>query len=267
MYIPYSGRKPHEHDLSLETILSRTRKVPDGRRLQALKNGKIGVYVDSSQDEPIRTAAHKWLAAELSIGAEQLLYLEGRWYQIGEKHLEFLRAEIAEILYQPSSITLPAWTPDLADEDAYNRHAAAQGTGFVLLDKHFLKTKQHSRGRGIEACDLLGPNLELIHVKRVDSSSTLSHLFFQGEVAIDALKYEDDARRALYDVVHAQYPDHPLGLDFKPSKVVYAIALKDGQKLTPENMFTFAQVALYRTMKALRNENVTVEAIAIQSLA
>jgi uncharacterized protein (TIGR04141 family) len=164
--------------------------------------------------------------------------LEGHWYQVGEKHLELLRAEIAEILDRPSSISLPAWTPDLADEDSYNRHVAAPDTGFVLLDKHFLKTKQHSRGRGIEACDLLGPDLELIHVKRAGSSGTLSHLFFQGEAAVDALKYEDDARQALYDVVHAQYPDHPLGLDFKPSKVIYAIALKNGRKLTPENMFT-----------------------------
>ncbi len=265
VYIPYSGRRPHEPDLTLDTILDRTQRVTAGNRLQALKKGRIGVYGDSAKDELIGAAAHKWLTAELSIGAEQLLYLEGHWYQIGEKHLDFLRAEIAEILDQPPSITLPAWTPDLADEDAYNRHAAKPGGGFVLLDKHFLKTKQHSRGRGIEACDLLGPDLELIHVKRPDSSSTLSHLFLQGEVAVDALKYEDDARQALYDEVHAQYPDHRLGLDFKPWKVVYAIALKDGRKLTPENMFTFAQVALYRAVKTLRNEKVAVEVIAIPS--
>jgi uncharacterized protein (TIGR04141 family) len=249
----------------MDTILSRTKRVTAGNRLQALEKGRIGVYADFAMDELVGTAAHRWLTAEFSIGVEQLLYLEGHWYQIGEKHLEFLRAEIAEILDQPPSITLPAWTLDLADEDAYNRHAAKPGSGFVLLDKHFLKTQQHSRGRGIEACDLLGPDLELIHVKRANSSSTLSHLFFQGEVAVDALKYEDDARQVLHDLVHAQYPDHPLGLDFKPRKVVYAIALEDGRKLTPENMFTFAQVALYHAVKTLRNEKVVVEVIAIPS--
>lgn len=47
--------------------------------------------------------------------------------------------------------------------------------------------------------------------------------------------------------------------------VVYAIALRDGRKLTPENMFTFTQVALYRAVKTLRNEKVAVEVIAIPS--
>lgn len=91
---------------------------------------------------------------------------EGNWYEIGEQHLAFLHDEIAKLFSQPPSINLPPWTPDLADEDAYNKQAAAPGSGLVLLDKHFLRTAQHSRGPGIEACDLLGPDMELIHVKR-----------------------------------------------------------------------------------------------------
>jgi uncharacterized protein (TIGR04141 family) len=81
---------------------------------------------------------------------------------------------------------------------------------------------------------------------------------------VDALKYEADAREALVDLVRAQRPDHEIDLDFRPHKVVYAIALDSGKTLTADTLFTFAQVALYRAVKALRNEAVDVEIVNIQ---
>jgi uncharacterized protein (TIGR04141 family) len=67
----------------------------------------------------------------------------------------------------------------------------------------------------------------------------------------------------LYDLVHAQQPDHKLTRDFQPRTVVYAIALGSGKRLTSQSLFTFAQVALYRAVRTLRNENVDVEVIGI----
>lgn len=174
----------------------------------------------------------------------------------------FLRAEIEEILSRPTTIVLPPWTSDLADEDAYNRRAAVE-CGYVLLDKRLLKTRQHNRGRGIEACDLLGEDNELIHVKRAEQSAPLSHLFMQGEVAVDALRNEHDARQRLVDLVHAYEPAHPIDVSFTPRKVVFGIALDTGKALTADTLFTFAQVALYRAVRRLRADNVEVEVVPI----
>jgi hypothetical protein len=112
---------------------------------------------------------------------------------------------------------------------------------------------------------MLGPDSELIHVKRADRSAPLSHLFAQGVVSMDALKYEADARKALVEMARRQNPGHRIDLDFRPRKVVYAIALGPGRALTVNSLFTFAQVALYRAVKALRNEDVDVEVIGIPS--
>jgi uncharacterized protein (TIGR04141 family) len=262
--VPKSGLRPARlSELTLVDILTQTRGVPDNERWGSLCTGRITLYADTAGVEEIgSTAASRWITAQLAHGASQLLLHEGGWYEIGDRHREFLRHEIEQILARPASIALPAWTADLPEEADYNAHAATV-CGLTLLDRRLLRTGQHHRG--IEACDLLGPNDELIHVKRAKGSSPLSHLFAQGEVSVDALRYEADARTALVKMVRRQRGARAIDLDFRPSKVIYAIALGSNKVLTVNSLFTFAQVALYRAMKSLRNEGVEVEVIGIPS--
>jgi uncharacterized protein (TIGR04141 family) len=262
--VPKSGlRAARLSELTLADILSQTSGVPDGERWGSLCTGRITLYADTTAEEEIgSTAASRWITAQLAHGASQLLLHEGGWYEIGDRHREFLRHEIEQILAGPASIALPAWTADLPEEADYNAHAASV-CGLTLLDRRLLRTGQHHRG--IEACDLLGPNNELIHVKRAKGSSPLSHLFAQGEVSVDALRYEADARTALVNMVRRQRGARAIDLDFRPRKVIYAIALGSKKTLTVNSLFTFAQVALYRAMKALRNEGIEVEVIGIPS--
>ena len=257
--IPGFGRS-HEPQIAVEDLLDRVKNRPTGKRLSTLKHGTIGLCGDDHRDVLAPpTPAHRWITTEIADGAARILYHDGRWYEMGTGHLDALRAEIAEILGHPATVALPAWTNAEPDEDAYNRKAA--GDGYVLLDKKLLKTRQHARG--IEACDLLGPNGELICVKRADRSSPLSHLFFQGEVAVDALLHEQDARERLVEMVQAAAPGHPITANYKPTKIVFAIALKSSKPLTVDTLFTFSQVALYRTVRHLRSDGIDVEVVGI----
>lgn len=45
-------------------------------------------------------------------------------------------------------------------EGRYNEWVPTQDSQFLCLDKKLLRTEQHPRG--IEACDLLGPDDELV---------------------------------------------------------------------------------------------------------
>ncbi|MEU8179150.1 DUF6119 family protein [Micromonospora sp. NPDC049047] len=262
--VPKSGLAPARlPELTLADVLAQTEGVPDGERWASLCSGRVIVYADTAGEEEIgSTAASRWITAQLAHGESQLLLHEGGWYEIGDRHREFLSAEIAQILTGPASFALPAWTADLTDEEAYNIRAA-EVCGLTLLDRKLLRTKQHPHR--IEACDLLGPGGELIHVKRAKGSSALSHLFAQGAVSVDALRYEADARNALVEMVERQPSGRVIDLNFQPRKVIYAIALGSGKPLTVDSLFTFAQVALYRAMKSLRNEGVEVEVIGIPS--
>lgn len=262
--VPKSGRRPTRHaELDLPALLAHARGVPAGQRWECLRNGRITRFTDLGGSEEIDSAsAARWLTAQLAHGASQLLLAEGAWYEIGDRHREFLRAEIAQILAAPANVTLPPW-PAGEHEGDYNERVAQQDKRLVLLDKRLLRTEQHHRG--IEACDLLGPDGELIHVKRAKGSAPLSHLFAQGAVAVDALRYDPTARTALGRMVGRRRRARPIALDFRPSKVVYAISLGSGAPLTVDSLFTFAQVALYRAMKSLRNEGVEVAVIGIPS--
>lgn len=51
-------------------------------------------------------------------------------------------------------------------------------------------------------------------------------------------------------------------LDFTP-KVVYAIALKSGEPVTPKTLFTFTQVAMYPAVRQLRAANIEVEIVTV----
>ncbi len=261
--VPKSGRRPTlEAELALPAILAHTNGAQNDDRWSGLRNGTVTLFADArGTEEMVSTRAFRWLTAEVAVGTSHLLLHEGEWYEIGDRHRDFLRQEIDEILARPSAIMLPPWTADLRDEDAYNREAARRDPSLVLLDKRLLRTTQHRHG--IEACDLLGPGGELIHVKRAKSSSPLSHLFAQGIVSYEALRYQQDARAKFIDAVRRQPNGRDLGQDFRPTKVVYAIALNAGRTVTVNSLFTFAQVALYQAMKTLRNEGVEVNVIAI----
>ncbi|MEU5785317.1 DUF6119 family protein [Micromonospora lupini] len=262
--VPKSGLPPARvPELTLADVLAQTEGVPDGERWASLCTGRVTLYADVPGAEEIgSTAASRWITAQLAHGESQFLLHEGGWYEIGDQHRKFLRDEIEQILTRPASISLPAWTVDLADEARYNEHAA-KVSGLTLLDRRLLRTDQHHRG--IEACDLLGPDDELIHVKRASGSSAISHLFAQGAVSVDALRYDADARTALAEIVERQSPGRVIDPNFRPRKVIYAIALGSGKPLTVDSLFTFAQVALYGAMKSLRNEGVEVEVVGIPS--
>ncbi|MFC0003508.1 DUF6119 family protein [Micromonospora siamensis] len=261
--VPKSARRPSlTTELDLAAILAHTNRALDGDRWTGLQKGTLTLYADAGgNDEMVPTRISRWITAEVAHGTSHLLLHEDRWYEIGDRHREFLSQEIRQILDQPSQIVLPPWTGDLPDEDAYNRAVAKRDNRFILLDKKLVRTAQHPRG--IEACDLLGPGDELIHVKRASGSSPLSHLFAQGITSAEALRYDEEARATFLDLVERQPNGRKLPGSFRPRKVVYAIALKAGRTVTVDTLFTFAQVALYQAMKTLRNEGVEVEVVPI----
>lgn len=51
--------------------------------------------------------------------------------------------------------------------------------------------------------------------------------------------------------------------DFEPKKLVFAILLKNGEKLTADTLFPFAQVALLQAVSNLLALQIEVEVVSI----
>nr|WP_322748590.1 MULTISPECIES: DUF6119 family protein [unclassified Frankia] len=105
--------------------------------------------------------------------------------------------------------------------EPYNRQIAAQD-GYVLLDKDTVRTRR-LRGGGLEIADALGPAGQLICVKKADGTAPLNHLFAQGRVAIETLRYDLGAREKFLAKLDELAPGHPLDTSFSSPTLVYGI--------------------------------------------
>jgi uncharacterized protein (TIGR04141 family) len=100
-------------------------------------------------------------------------------------------------------------------EPDYNKRlAASDGSRFLVLDAQIKRPGGASSG--IELCDLLASNGELIHVKRKSRSATLSHLFAQGIVSASTLLqdgyFRDQIRATIEEIANPESRDQWLSL-------------------------------------------------------
>jgi uncharacterized protein (TIGR04141 family) len=139
------------------------------------------------------------------------------------------------------------------------RHCTSN-ISYLCLDKKLIRTEQHPRG--IEACDLLGPDNELLHVKRLDNSVSASHLFNQAIVSAEALKREPLAQQRFRErVLEIGNGARTLPDGYRPRKVVLAFG---GRSATPLAFFTFSQVTLVRCAQRLRMLDVELEVMEVE---
>jgi uncharacterized protein (TIGR04141 family) len=256
---------PPRQDLDLNDLLHRCRVQHCVTPSAALRNGQVEMCAGSDGSEPLgRAKAIKWLEASVPIDDHLYFLIEGDWYESGIEYVHDIRRRVAALISNTPSFAMPPWRS--GDERAYNRDVqdALGQAAYLCLDRTGVRTELHT-DKGFEPCDGLGPNLELIHVKQATKSSPLSHLFNQALISTEALMQQPEARRGFAALVEEASGGHrtiPPGT--LPKKVIFAILLKKGTRLTPDTLFPFAQVALVNMADTLQSVyGVDVEVIGI----
>ncbi|MFJ1610212.1 DUF6119 family protein [Streptomyces sp. NPDC088253] len=260
-------------DLELRHLLQFVQDKPEGERLKALGAVRVTMFSDDDYRTPagVTTNGKEWLIADITMGTDRLFYGNGKWFEVGAGFLETLEEELTALFTQPQTVTLPPWPKgppnskghDSHDEDWFN-HQAAEPDGYLLFDKKDIVTEKF-RGGGLEICDVLGPENQLICIKKAPASTApLNHLFAQGVVAVETLRSDIEVRAKFLEQVAAHTPDHRLLHDFGTLRVVFGILLKDGQDIRVDSLFAFAQVSLLQAVRRLRAMNAEVEVIAIR---
>jgi uncharacterized protein (TIGR04141 family) len=257
--VAVGGRDEHRPELDIDDLLARVRDQPAGQRLSTLRTGRIQMFADAEGAEVLsrRLGADQWITAELADDAVHYFYWQGQWYEIGAEYLSVIEDRVAELLARPSSVVLPSW-PDGVPEGRYNKQVAKQN-GYVLLDQKNVHTDRF-RGGGLEIADVLGPAGELVCIKKASQTAPLNHLFAQGRVAVETLRFDGEVRAKLV----AKLPDdHPVDRTFRTPTVVYGIRLKGGLQLTTNSMFAFAKVSLLQAATALEGMGAQLEIVSI----
>ncbi|MFE1959245.1 TIGR04141 family sporadically distributed protein [Streptomyces sp. NPDC059479] len=256
----------HTDDFDLSYVLGRARVHRRGRRLAALQDGTVTLFRHSrgEKSDVIWTSnVLRWIEVEMRLESRRFFLVDGDWYEIDQEYLKTIRSRVERLITGSPSVDLPPW--HLGDKErTYNESVPDQRPGYVCFDRDNVRTTLH-RGNGVEICDLLSPAPDnaLIMVKRAKGSDALSHLFSQALVSVQTLRNSPEGRQRFAEKVTAARNGQGLPEDFRASKVVFAILLKDGTELTADTLFPFSQVTLVQTARALEAWGVEVEVVGI----
>ncbi|WP_328997882.1 TIGR04141 family sporadically distributed protein [Kribbella sp. NBC_00709] len=247
-------------EVTLDRLLNQARIVRERPRLQAFRDGRVYAFKDEACTHPVGSSkAVQWLEATAVLPKDRhFAMVDGRWYEIDAEYRNRLRQRVHQLLETRSALALRAWRPGETERDYNENSALDPDFNFICLDRRGVKDEFHNKW-GFEACDLLGPDNELIHVKQATSSSPLSHLFSQACVAVQGLEGSAQARTRFRELVRQQGRGRELPHDFVPTKVVFGILLKKGEAVTPSTLFPFAQVALIQAARMLQSARVPID--------
>lgn len=163
-------------------------------------------------DDDGRDCGGKWklrdcVIFETDLDGSTYVLSGGRWYQIDQD----LAKEVQEFFDKTPRIDLPEAEAD-ETEETYNKRVAGLDADMICLDRRLIKPTGWSTT--MEACDFLGRDRQLIHVKDKTSSSRLSHLFSQGTVSARVLAIDPPSRDSVRaKVVAVQAETGQVGYD------------------------------------------------------
>ncbi|MFD7329687.1 DUF6119 family protein [Streptomyces sp. NPDC059872] len=263
----YGSRTIQVDDLDIDDVRRLVRDRSEEHRLRALKDMRIQLFADAECTDPLGAPVpgHRWITAEVRSGAAYHFYWQGSWYEVGAEFLQALRDDVTELLSRPSGVVLPHWPVGERTDEAWFNEQAAKQPGYDLFDRKTVRTGTF-RGGGLEICDVLGPEGQLIMVKKADKgTSGLSHLFTQARAAVETLRYDSEVREKFLARVAELRPNQPPEEILATPTVVLAIRLKYGVPLTADSLFAFAQVALLQTAVALQGMGARVRIITIRA--
>lgn len=192
-----------------------------------------------------RSRLRLYLVAEVDHLGETYMHSLGRWFRVDREYLDEVKRKLSDLEDVTSLLSLPPRGYG-EREGTYNDRIAVQRDWLGLDRRMFEFGKATNK---IEACDLVTPELDLLCVKDMKSSATLSHLFAQGSVSGRLLKAEPGYRARFVEKLREKWPS--LELDDGKVRIVYAISTGKPGPLA-ESLFFFSQVNLLQHVDAIR---------------
>ena len=193
----FHKRDEGENDINIESFI----KTFDNEYVESfdkIVNREVSAY-DSNDNAKYSWNASKCIMGEIKYMDNAYCYNSGKWYVINKDY-----GKEVEEYYQRlklSNIEFIECTKKYEKE--YNEDLSNSLDGSYLMDAQNIEAVESGRSP-VELCDVLTKNNELIHIKRGESSSYLSHLFNQARVSSDLL-YNNKFRKKANEKIGADY--------------------------------------------------------------
>ncbi len=205
-----------------------------------------------------------YIVAEIDHKNKTFIYTWGRWFELDKDYQKITQVKMEHIRDITDSLKLPGMyratvggKTQYEGEDVYNKRASKALKG-VVFDKKcvFFREKQK-----IEICDFITPKDELVCVKKMNDSASMSHLFNQGVNTAYLLRgdeqFERETTKGLGRPVNGAEASIVFGI----------VARRDGH--IKDALFFFSQMSLLRAVRDIegRGYKVAVAKIAIKDVA
>ncbi|MXX69639.1 MAG: hypothetical protein F4Y74_11845 [Gemmatimonadales bacterium] len=220
--------------LGLDEYLRDPYRHQDDISIKQLRDDRVYVCLSNLDKPEYKWRVYQCICAELEHDGDRYILDEGKWYKLDRDFVNEVLAFYEGIPEVDDELTLP---PCRGEKEAdYNRRVEREVDEITSLDA---KTVWAGVGYGrIEVCDLYhGPGRIFVHVKHYSGSSTLSHLFAQGQVAAESMLRDEEFRARATE----KFPDVGLPVDgdgVRGYKVIYAIIAKPGETTVDPPFFS-----------------------------
>jgi uncharacterized protein (TIGR04141 family) len=194
-----TGTRSVEYDdLDLDAYLAQLGVKRAELTLENMKSRRVSIRFSRSSEFDARWTLHQCLVSEQRLDSSFYVLIEGRWFSVSDSLVSEVDSFAASI--SPGSLPLLDARPGETEREYNTRLADSDESRFLLLDAQVKRPGGASSG--IELCDVLASNGELVHVKRKSRSSTLSHLFAQGIVSATTLLQDGYFRDQIRAVIN-----------------------------------------------------------------
>lgn len=258
------GQRRAKHtELRLTDYLKTRQNISLERWIDTVKRDSILLYTEGEVEQRLSSVYHS-LIAEVEFHQDTYQLVHGTWYEIKHSFVESVHQELSTI--PSASIPFPDHIEGEKEKN-YNCRAAQH------LDALLMDCKNVPIGGGankIEFCDFAFLDRTLVHAKRRTSSSTLSHLWSQGTVAMAALlgdtQFRESVRREIcsLDPTYAHIANEGLtGTDYA---VIYLIIGVNVSQDPWESLPFFSQVAFLQAYGMLKSMSVQTMVAGVPSI-
>jgi uncharacterized protein (TIGR04141 family) len=201
-------------------------------------------------DEPVthKRSLRDYLVCEIEWEGKTYVLSIGQWFRVNGDYVAKVRESVAEVDDLTEVLDLPP--AKYGEREASYNTRVAEEKGWLLMDKANIRIG--GSYDKVEVCDVMSGDFHLLCVKKMNRSSTLSHLFAQGSVSATLLRESSEYRDAMNGLVNAKWAGKALSVERLPSVVfVFGIPTDKTGPLS-SCMFFFSQVNLLNHVKAIR---------------
>ncbi len=202
-----AGTRSHVYDdLDLDEYLDRIGEDRATITVENLKSRYVWVRFGRSGNFDKRWNLYQCLVTEQRINDQLHVLIEGRWFAVSTTLVEEVDAFAAGLI--DATVQLPPAHVGEVEADYNARLALSSPQHLLKLDARIKRPGGASSG--IEFCDVLSDDGDLIHVKRKSRSATLSHLFAQGGVSAATFVNDGIFRTQVRELIQAEVPQEAL---------------------------------------------------------